>query len=187
MFTYGYDSTAHSSQHIVQKILFLRAKKLIASFDMLRRESHSERRPIIFAAHSLGGILVKSALIQSEWAKISEEKHLYAIKQTTSGIVFFGTPHHGTSTVSWRNLLENVVAVKKTTIPTFKFLEKDSEWLEIQTEQYKSISRHFSSYNCYETRSSPSLCVSVPLPVRHVLIVEDELKTNSHRLTVRAS
>lgn len=182
---YGYDSTAHSSQHIVQKILFSRARKMIANLDTLRRETQSEHRPIIFTGHSLGGILIKSALIQSEWAKLGEEKNLYAIKQSTTGIVFFGTPHHGTSTISWRQLLENVVAVQNSIVPAFDFLEKDSEWLEIQTEQYKSISTHLSNYYCYETRSSPSLCFSAP--VRHVMITGDKLDTHTYRLTGRAS
>ena len=182
---YGYDSTAHSSQHIVQKILFSRARKLIANLDTLRRETHSEQRPIIFTGHSLGGILIKSALIQSEWAKLGEEKNLYAIKQSTIGIVFFGTPHHGTSTNSWRQLLENVVAASNPKFPAFEFLAKDSEWLEMQTEQYKSISRHLSNYYCYETRNAPSLCFSAP--VRHVVVTGDRLDANTYRSTDRAS
>ena len=157
---YGYDSTAHSSQHITQKILYARSRKLIANLDALRQETHTERRPIIFLGHSLGGILIKSALIQSEWAKLSEEESLHAIKLSTSGIIFLGTPHRGSPAVPWRKLLENVVAVSAQKSPALEFLEKDSDWLEIQLEQYKSISGHFRVYFCYETRYSVFSCSS---------------------------
>ena len=55
-----------------------------------RREEREKHRPIIFIAHSLGGLLVKQALVE---AKINP---LYTcIKASTYGLVFFATPHSG--------------------------------------------------------------------------------------------
>ena len=55
-----------------------------------RREENEKHRPIIFIAHSLGGLLVKQALVE---AKINP---LYTcIKASTYGLVFFATPHSG--------------------------------------------------------------------------------------------
>ncbi len=47
-------------------------------------------RPIIFVCHSLGGIVVKRALVT---AKLDETYD--AIRLATYGIVFFATPHQG--------------------------------------------------------------------------------------------
>lgn len=49
-----------------------------------------ENRPIVFVARSLGGSVVKQALVE---AKLTEK--YTTIRQTTYGISFFGTPHQG--------------------------------------------------------------------------------------------
>ena len=55
-----------------------------------RREENEKHRPIVFIAHSLGGLLVKQALVE---AKLNP---LYTcIKTSTYGLVFFATPHSG--------------------------------------------------------------------------------------------
>lgn len=49
-------------------------------------------RPIIFVAHSLGGIIVKEALRQ---AHTSLEAHFNRIYKTTYAVLFLGCPHRG--------------------------------------------------------------------------------------------
>ncbi|KAI1126749.1 TPR-like protein [Nemania abortiva] len=49
-----------------------------------------ESRPIIFLCHSMGGLLVKQALINAH----GDAKHT-PTKLATSGIAFFATPHNG--------------------------------------------------------------------------------------------
>jgi hypothetical protein len=54
--------------------------------------------PIIFLAHSLGGLVVKDALCQSHFEGIQEIVHrprLAAIKTATIGVNFAGTLHRG--------------------------------------------------------------------------------------------
>jgi hypothetical protein len=51
-------------------------------------------RPLLFIAHSLGGIIVKEVLRRSRGCE-SHQNHLCSIYQSTSGIIFFGTPHGG--------------------------------------------------------------------------------------------
>jgi protein SERAC1 len=50
------------------------------------------KRPIIFVAHSLGGLLVKS-LLQTSYDNFSVEHR--SIAQATRGVVFFATPNSG--------------------------------------------------------------------------------------------
>lgn len=49
-----------------------------------------EARPIVFLGHSMGGLLVKQALINAH----NNPKHI-PVKDATVGIAFFATPHHG--------------------------------------------------------------------------------------------
>jgi len=53
-------------------------------------------RPIIFVAHSLGGLVVEQALLVCADAERSQPQ-LAALITSTSGIVFLGTPHRGSS------------------------------------------------------------------------------------------
>ena len=62
-------------------------------------------RPIIFVAHSLGGILVKDTIIQSA----QYENHLKCLSQSCSAIFFFGTPHRGSSAARYGEILSNIV------------------------------------------------------------------------------
>ncbi|KAK5445358.1 hypothetical protein LTS15_010139 [Exophiala xenobiotica] len=57
------------------------------------RRSHPFR-PLLFIAHSLGGIVVKEMLRQS-WGYRCHQTHLQSISNSTAGALFFGTPHGG--------------------------------------------------------------------------------------------
>ncbi|KAI9155117.1 Ankyrin repeat domain-containing protein 50 [Paramyrothecium foliicola] len=63
---------------------------LLISLETFRRSDPS--RPIVFAAHNLGGILIKEALVRSESCETGKA-HLRGIYESTAGIIFFGTPH----------------------------------------------------------------------------------------------
>ncbi|KAF2496698.1 hypothetical protein BU16DRAFT_560021 [Lophium mytilinum] len=52
-------------------------------------------RPIIWIAHSLGGIVVKEALTLSDAADKVDERRLKNIVISTAAVVFMGTPHRG--------------------------------------------------------------------------------------------
>ncbi|KAI0864359.1 hypothetical protein F4860DRAFT_441662 [Xylaria cubensis] len=49
-------------------------------------------KPIIFIAHSLGGLMVKQAIISLSKSKSEDDQKL---ARAISGLVFFGVPHHG--------------------------------------------------------------------------------------------
>lgn len=63
VWTWGYDSRTHTKSHrdyLATKTLYDHGRGLVSDLDGARRESNSHQRPIIFIAHSLGGIVVKS-------------------------------------------------------------------------------------------------------------------------------
>ena len=49
-----------------------------------------ESRPIVFLGHSMGGLLIKQALINAH-----NNPEYIPIKDATAGLAFFATPHHG--------------------------------------------------------------------------------------------
>jgi hypothetical protein len=85
-------------------------------------------------------------------AKVSHNEHLKAIKLSTYGIIFFGTPHQGSNYVSWGKLLVDVASVfRHTSSALLEHLEKDSPWLETQLEQYKPISADIFTIFAFES------------------------------------
>ncbi|KAK3190887.1 hypothetical protein K4F52_003204 [Lecanicillium sp. MT-2017a] len=64
------------------------AENLLNRLKLKRRDAPD--RPIAFVAHSLGGIVVKQALVETKLNATYE-----AIGASTCGLVFFGTPHQG--------------------------------------------------------------------------------------------
>lgn len=104
--TYGYDSkvtkafTAPTSKNGIFQHgnSFLRA--------VGRARIGCRQRPIVFVAHSLGGLVVKQALIEAR--KQTHEPDLLDVYDSTHGIIFFGTPHRGSDLASWGLLLSTI-------------------------------------------------------------------------------
>ncbi|QYS95087.1 NACHT domain-containing protein [Trichoderma simmonsii] len=93
--TFGYDSkvTKYRAGAINHNSILSHSKDLLFS---LRRERDANR-PLIFIAHSLGGIVVKEMLARSS---TSHEAELRSIVESTATIVFLGTPHRGSQDVA---------------------------------------------------------------------------------------
>jgi hypothetical protein len=92
--TYGYDTNIrHRLETPVSKLtVYDIGKDLLVSLEAERRSEPS--RPLIFVAHSLGGIVVKEALRRSHGFQ-THQSHLYEICKSTVAVMFFGTPHSG--------------------------------------------------------------------------------------------
>ncbi|CAH0021707.1 unnamed protein product [Clonostachys rhizophaga] len=88
VFLYEYNATAVYGKD--QSTFMDKATEFLEAIKVEREGSES--RPIIFLGHSMGGLLIKQALINAH------NNPLYTlIKDATSGLAFFATPHHGGS------------------------------------------------------------------------------------------
>ena len=87
------------------------AEHLIATLCANRRVRHATHHPIVFVAHSLGGIVVKRALIYSSGKRGRHTEHLRSIAVSTHGILFLGTPHFGCDRAKWSTWSDNVTRV----------------------------------------------------------------------------
>ncbi|KAI9791807.1 MAG: hypothetical protein M1833_001331 [Piccolia ochrophora] len=101
IFTFGYNAN-----------LFVngaRGRSFTFAEDLLS-QLHDERagvghRPLFFAGHSLGGIVIKKALIMARMRSKKYEDILHC----TRHIFFFGTPHQGANKTAFVNFLNKLV------------------------------------------------------------------------------
>ncbi|EJT73826.1 hypothetical protein GGTG_07681 [Gaeumannomyces tritici R3-111a-1] len=109
IFTYGYDTNIRhwAKGPISSKTVYDHGWDLLCSLEEARRGAGEGCRPILFVAHSLGGIVVKEALRRSRRAAMIKP-HIHAIFEATLGLIFFGTPHRGANP---RRFLHHVLTV----------------------------------------------------------------------------
>ncbi|RYO00079.1 hypothetical protein AA0121_g13434 [Alternaria tenuissima] len=156
IFSWGYDANTHSSSHMSSQYLYGHGINLVTDLSLERRVTQTTKRPIIFVAHSLGGIIVKSALIHSDAARRRALEEHRSIKISTYGVIFMGTPHQGGNGVALGRLMANVASVFAATDDRLlKHLERDSEWLQQQLGQYNPISGDFVTKFAFEEYKTP--------------------------------
>ncbi|EEU35959.1 uncharacterized protein NECHADRAFT_96544 [Fusarium vanettenii 77-13-4] len=93
--TYGYDTkiTKYTSGSTNKNSVFSHSKDFLFALG----RSHTKDRPLIFLAHSLGGIVVKEMLALSSTSPTDE---LCNIVSSTVAVIFLGTPHRGSPDLS---------------------------------------------------------------------------------------
>lgn len=118
-------------------------------------------RPIIFVAHSLGGLVVKQALITArEHESTQSENEDYArILRNTIGIIFLGTPHKGSDQARWDAVAANLARIlKKDHNDTIvEALSRGSSVLESLQSSFTGISDRFSYSTFTEEREYPNI------------------------------
>ena len=92
--TYGYDTHLrhYFGPPVSRNTVYDIAWDFLVALEAQRRLEPS--RPVLFIAHSLGGIVVKEMLRRSSGSHIGQT-HLRSVFDSTIGIIFFGTPHGG--------------------------------------------------------------------------------------------
>ena len=91
--TYGYDTAvidSDSNQGIHEL-----ASTLLDGLVGFRRDTQTRQRPLCFVCHSLGGVVLKEALVISSNAKDPEHIDHHEVMLGTSGLVLMGVPNLG--------------------------------------------------------------------------------------------
>ncbi|KAJ5046285.1 uncharacterized protein L3040_003532 [Drepanopeziza brunnea f. sp. 'multigermtubi'] len=104
VYTFGSEKSGPSSDMIHQH-----AQTLIANLALERKGEEVQEHPIIWVAHSLGGILVKRALELSFDLQGNHDDDLRSIFVSTFGVIFLGTPHTGADPAKWGLILQGMV------------------------------------------------------------------------------
>ncbi|PVF97371.1 TPR-like protein [Serendipita vermifera] len=146
--TYGYDLDTRSFTSTSIQSIFRHAEAFVAGLTEVRSENRE--RPIIFLAHSLGGIILKKALALCQVADYGSDRR--CIKVSTHAILFFGTPHSGANGVDLARWMAKLLSIYMfTDDTTLKELDRDSIELENIQTFYLHASKRIKSINFYET------------------------------------
>ncbi|KAI1389255.1 uncharacterized protein F4822DRAFT_442625 [Hypoxylon trugodes] len=97
--TFGYSSLLRDSRN--GAALAEWAHSLLQSIVSLRKSHPECTRPMIFVCHSLGGLVVREAMIQLH--DFPNRYHGLSVKQC--GLIFLSTPHSGAIAADWNEYL----------------------------------------------------------------------------------
>lgn len=156
--TYGYISDGVNYRYLLRNVLYGRALDLVTELGAKRLRDNTNRRPVVFIAHSLGGWIVKRALIISSE---STESVLKDIELSTCGVAFFGTlsPGRPLSPSPLAHVIRRTTSglgddARRARAMTMHPQAGDVEWLENQMEAFKAITANLPRISFHETRKS---------------------------------
>jgi len=151
--TFGYNSTIAFSSSAAK--LEDKSVELINRLSMKRSSvENGSTRPIVFVCHSLGGIVVKKALILAH--ERSSDTHYRNILDNTKAIAFLGVPHRGADAAWWFSFASS--ALKGATLGTsthtalVKGLQDASPTLATISKQFVDRGQPLKIYTFFETR-----------------------------------
>ncbi|KAK3371022.1 Alpha/Beta hydrolase protein, partial [Lasiosphaeria ovina] len=136
------------------------AKDLIDRISLMRRtDPEHVARPIIFVAHSLGGLVVKEAL-NIAWIRQSIYDDILA---NVKGCVFMGVPHHGAGIARWAKHATQILRIASLGFAgNANFLvtlePKSPEWLRISSD-FVERGKDISFRTFYETERTGNILV----------------------------
>ena len=136
--TWGYNvQLKHMLTSMSKESVFQYAGVLLSDLALLRTSSVDKQKNLVFIAHSLGGIVVKDALSRSR----NETTWIDEILPATIGVIFLGTPHHGSKKAS---LAKQVMKLAKTfyrdtDTKIIRALEEKSDVLERVTRGFGQV------------------------------------------------
>jgi hypothetical protein len=164
--TFGYDSSVALSKSVAG--IEDHALRLLNTLFLEREidKANESRRPIVFICHSLGGIVVKKALILAH--EDDSDSQFKAILSNTRAVAFIAVPHRGSAIASFADVLAN--ALKGASIGTstntalISSLKKDSAKLADISRQFVPRGKDLKIYTFYETRKLRGVCVCGPDP-----------------------
>ena len=158
IFLYQYNSTAVYGKD--RSTFIDKASELLEAIRVERDDAES--RPILFLGHSMGGLLIKQALINAH----NNQKYT-AIKDATTGLAFFATPHHGGD---WILVSLGGVAAKIATTMGFQqgddvleTLKRGSVFSDIMQEHWRHQLLNYDIINFWGAWDNVSLGICMDL------------------------
>ena len=169
---YGYDTKLFKS-HSFQDLDDI-AWSFIASLRELRR-SLPPAGALFFLAHSLGGIVLKQALVLLKCSAHDEDKMIF---ESIKGLVFFGVPHRG---MKISHFLAMVVKQPNEDLIS-KTLSPESNLLPVLHKKFSEVTFGITRYIrfVYETAESQLTEASLSCPLQNQrLIFSQETPTGT--------
>ncbi|KAK3339690.1 Alpha/Beta hydrolase protein [Lasiosphaeria hispida] len=171
--TYGYDAYIVRKSAPSSNGLNEHATNLLHDLTTNRAHSNMSSRPLIFVAHSLGGLVCKRVLLLSQ---NNPESHLRNIFGCVTGIIFLGTPHRGSWMADWARMPASALGVVKSTNTTLlEVLRTDSQFLRSIHDDFSAMIRRLQ----LSGRRIEITCFfeELPMPVVGKVVVTKESAT----------
>ena len=158
--TFGYDSVVAFSNSVAK--IEDKALELLNRLSKKRSGAgNGHPRPIVFIGHSLGGIVIKKALILAH--ERSSDPFYKDILDNTKAIAFLGVPHKGSDSAWWAtfaaNALKGASMETSTSAALLADLRKDSTTLTNISKQFVDRTKGLTIYTFYETRKLSGVLV----------------------------
>ncbi|KAI8631832.1 hypothetical protein F5Y19DRAFT_492784 [Xylariaceae sp. FL1651] len=160
---YGYNADVYSKKHgssPSDNFIHMHAQTLVTSLTHYRKDEFTSHNPIIWVCHSLGGILVKRALLYSNDLRTPQHEDYRSIYVSTYGMVFLGTPHTGSGIAAWGTVLQ---AMSDAVIPKpffqsesvlLRTLKRDNEILQEINNHFLDIYQRFKIFMAHENHKT---------------------------------
>ncbi|KAK2016906.1 hypothetical protein LZ32DRAFT_523852 [Colletotrichum eremochloae] len=150
---YGYDTTLPGS--LSKQSLANLGRNLVERIIAFRERDETYHRPIVFIGHSLGGLLIKEALIYAHRNRIASYQQFL---HTCYGLCFFGVPHLGLRSFGLSTLVRgqpNEDFVRDLLVDNDN---EPSAYLVRLAEQFSDCcSRRFRAVSFFEKMLSPTV------------------------------
>lgn len=148
-----------ASKNPSSEFIHERARTLVKYLTSYRKRAHTLRNPIIWVVHSMGGILLKKALLHSAGTLAPNQEDDRAVFVSTRAIVFLGTPHTGSKVAKWGEILQGMSGhIPKLFFDSepilIKTLRENSETLDSINDEFLQISQRFDMHLIHETHKT---------------------------------
>ncbi len=163
IFTFGYDAAWRGATKSVSNVTDF-AKELLFEMrfgsDGSGEDLNLGANPIIFVAHSMGGLVTKKACLLG-----LQDANYQGIIQAVSAIIFLSTPHRGTHLAK---ILNRVLSASFQSSKNFiSDLDKGSSAIEELNEQFRHLAPKLSIWSFYET-------LATSIGPRQIMVLEKE-------------
>lgn len=156
--TWGWNADV-ASKNPSSEFIHERARTLVKYLTSYRKRAHTLRNPIIWVVHSMGGILLKKALLHSAGTFAPNQEDDRAVFVSTRAIVFLGTPHIGSKVAKWGETLQGMAGYAPRLIwdsePILvKTLRENSETLNSINDEFLQVMQRFDVHLVHETHKT---------------------------------
>ncbi|KAG4442234.1 hypothetical protein IFR05_002283 [Cadophora sp. M221] len=180
--TFGYNATAALEN--TKAGIRDHARTLLLALGEARNGISARRRPLILIGHSLGGLVLKQALVIAQ----NESRHKQ-IHDSVRGVIFFGTPHQGSGLANYATVLARIpLVIGIDTHPQLlNSLRKTSKDLKRLTDDFRDCidATGISVVSFYELRTLNGLMIVEKSSA--VLTPPDKDPTNEEQIPVNDS